>query len=781
MNIAIDIRNIGRGRTGSEVVVRELVRELLKIDKDNKYFLITDTNYEEVIGYINTVLELNFSNNVTLYSLPAYGRAGWILWSCPKFIKMHNIDVFHTEYIVPFFIPKKTFVITHIHDVSFKALREKISKKDLFFLDMLIPRSLKRANKIIAVSNFTKNEIVKYYPFVREKIVMIHNACSSFFKKQVTKKDREIVKKKYNLPDEFILSIGTMQPRKNIPFLIKSFAQVSGRLPNTYLLLTGKQNEKFDTVISETLDNTPEIKDKVIFSGFVDDEDLPALYSLARLFVYPSLYEGFGLPILEALTQGIPTIVSDILVHREIADNSVIYFDPTDIDQCSEIMYHVYTCVQTRTDLIIRASIQSEIYSWNKTAIQFLDIVGSLINMPNYYMKKTVKNFKIPKTLEKSKKKKQIIVIVIIAFIILLFGYLFSKANSTVGKVTTKGGIVSSIAKKIASKDNQLQGEDNGRINVAILGMRGKGIVGGGQLADTIMVASFVNMNADKKDPGYEIALISIPRDLFVTTPDGRKAKINSVYAEGERKGEGKGLEYMKKILSEVTGQPIHYAVSINFKAFSDVVDALGGVEITREKEFVEPVQFYDKSVCDGDKGGVFTVPIADDFDIKYKKNGKISAKYPYCLNKNAECGGVFKVPAGTTNLNGEQALCYVRSRATSSDFDRARRQQEVIGKLREKATEIGTLGSIGKISTLLDILGDNVQVDLEPWELEEFFDLYTNEINNKEVKVHKVLENSKKGLLYPPTENVGHGYILLPIGNDYTQIHETFKTILDN
>lgn len=781
MNIAIDIRNIGRGRTGSEVVVRELVRELLRIDRDNKYFLITDTDNEDVIKYINIVLELNFSDNATLYSIPAYGRAGWILWSCPRFIKRHDIDVFHTEYIVPFFIPKKTFVLTHIHDVSFKALREKIGKKDLFFLDILIPRSLKRANKIIAVSNFTKNEIIKYYPFTKGKVSMIYNACSSFFEKQVNEEDRERVKKKHNLPEEFILSIGTMQPRKNIPFLIKSFAQVSDRLPNTYLLLTGKKNEKFDNIISETLDNTSKIKERVIFSGFVDDEDLPALYSLAKLFVYPSLYEGFGLPILEALKQNTPTVVSDIAVHHEIADNSVIYFDPADIDQCSEMMYHAYTCNQTRIDLITRANVQSKIYSWNKTAVQFLDIVGSLINISKSNMKETVKNLKIPKTFKKSNKKKKIIIVIAIIFIIIItiLGYLFLRTSSTVGKVTTKGSVLSSIAKKIISKDNLLQGEEVGRINVAILGMRGKGVVGGGELADTIMIASFIKSNADDEESKYDISLISIPRDLFVTTPDGRKAKINYVYAEGEKKGEG--LEYMKKILSEIVGQPIHYAVSVNFKAFSDIVDALGGVEVIREKEFVEPVQFYDKSVCDGDNGGVFTIPIVDDFDIKYKKNGKVSAKYQYCLNKNAECGGVFNVPAGTTNLNGEQALCYVRARATSSDFDRARRQQEVIGELRKKATEIGILGSVGKINTLLNVLGDNVQVDLEPWEIDEFFDLYSNNIDNKEVKVHKVLENSEKGLLYAPEQTKGHGYILLPRGNDYTQIQETFKNILNN
>ncbi len=779
MKIAIDVRNIGRGRTGSEVVVRELVYALLKIDKKNEYFLLTDTDEKEIIDYINAVLELHKFENASLYSIMSYGRADWVLYSCPRFVRKYDIDVFHTEYIVPFFLPKKTYVITHIHDVSFKVVRDKIQKKDLFFLDTLIPRSLKRADKIIAVSNFTKDEILKYYPCARGKVSVVHNACSSFFKKLPTDEDRLRVKEKYNIPDEFVLSIGSMQPRKNIPFLIEAFSQITDRLPNVKLVLTGRKNEKFDSLISEILEKNPNLEEKVIFTGFVEDDDLPALYTLSKLFVFPSLYEGFSLPILEAMTLGVPCAVSDIKIHHEVAEDAVIYFYPNDIDQCAEMMYHAYTCVQTRNDLISRSQVQSKIYSWNKAAAIFLDIVSSS-NMSKHYMKKTAKYFNkksTDKNVKKKNKKKIFIIIAIILIpLLLIVGYFFFRTSNTVGKVSKKGGIFSSIAKTISLKENYLKGEGEGRINIALLGMRGKGVVGGGELADTIMIASFIK---DKNNPDgkFNVSLMSVPRDLFVTTPDGRKAKINAVYAEGARKG--KGMEYMKKMLEEVVGQPIQYAITVNFKAFSDVVDAIGGVEITRETEFIEPLQFYDTSVCDGDKGGVFTVPIPDKFDRKYKKNGKIAAKYPICLNKNAECGGVFKVPAGTTNLNGAQALCYVRSRKTSSDFDRARRQQEVIGKIREKATNIGTLSSLSNINKLLDAVGDNVQTDLEPWEMQRLFDLYTNKMADKKVKAHKVLENSKEGLLYAPPKN-GYGYTLLPRGNNYDKIHEAFKNILN-
>ncbi len=351
------------------------------------------------------------------------------------------------------------------------------------------------------------------------------------------------------------------------------------------------------------------------------------------------------------------------------------------------------------------------------------------------------------------------------------------KAESVTQSITTKGSFLGSVGKVLSPHENMLKGEEEGRINIALLGMRGKGDLHGGELADTIMVASIIRTNDDKKNPQWDVSLISVPRDLLVTTPDGGQSKINAVYFQGEKKGEGGGLTAMEQVLSDVLGQPIHYAIAINFKAFSDLVDALGGVEITRKTPFVEPVQFHEKKVCDGDAGGVFTVPTGD-YEIKYKKDGRIKSKYPYCYNEQEECGGVFTVPAGTTNLNGEQALCYVRARATSSDFDRARRQQEVIGVLRKKAKQLGILGSLGKVNQLLKSLGHNVSMDIAPWELQRFYNLYAT-IGDKEVHVHKVLENSEEGLLYAPEQNQAFGYHLKPRGENYDRIHQLFSTIL--
>lgn len=343
--------------------------------------------------------------------------------------------------------------------------------------------------------------------------------------------------------------------------------------------------------------------------------------------------------------------------------------------------------------------------------------------------------------------------------------------------VAPNSNIIGSLVKNLPLIEDRLDGESDGRINIVLLGMRGKEMSGGGTLADTIMVVSIRIIKGDQEQKQYKVSMVSIPRDLYVTIPGtNATSKINGVYAHSANKGAGEGMKAMKKILEDVSGQPMHYGIEVNFEGFRKIVDALGGVEITRDTEFIEPLQFHEEQVCDGANGGVFTVR-SGRVQTKVNERGKVVAQYPLCYNATEECGGVFKVPAGTTILNGEQALCYVRARKTSSDFDRARRQQEVIGKLKDKALSKGVLTDFGKIQELMDAVSGNVYTDMQLWEMQRLFDMYKDMGDNPEV-VHKVLENSEEGLLYSH-EGDERGYILLPRGDSYDRIRELFATII--
>jgi len=381
--------------------------------------------------------------------------------------------------------------------------------------------------------------------------------------------------------------------------------------------------------------------------------------------------------------------------------------------------------------------------------------------------KKNLNNFQGDNLKGKSRKK---IIFIILGILILVGGIIFWKAGSILNKVSTEGGIFSSIAKSLPGVENNLKGEKDDRINILLLGMRGENVPGGGTLADTIMVASI-------KPSANKVSFLSIPRDLYVDNPNvGSKSKINAVYAYGQQDGKNVGISSMKEVVGKIVGQEIHYAIVINFKGFTDLVDAIGGIEISLDKPFEEAMQFDEEKVCDS---YTFTKPTGK-FEYKYhtRNDGSkyVAATYKLCTNPNVECGGDFKLPAGTQTLNGEKALCYARSRKTSSDFERARRQQMIVQEIIEKASSIGTLTDFEKVSAMATALGENLKTDLQLWEMKKLYELEKN-MQNPE-KIQKVLENSQEGLLYNPPETKEAGYILLPIGNNYDAISQMFNNI---
>lgn len=376
MKIAIDIRNIGKQRTGSEVVVLELTKNILGLDKINEYLLLTDTNDKAILRNIKRDLNLRDKKNARIVSLKAKNKFIWAAWTMPVFFYKNKVDIFHTEYILPFFIPDSVKVVTHIHDVSFKVYRQLILKKDLFFLDLLIPRSIRRTDKIIAVSQFTKDEILKFYPLAANKVEVIFNSTNLIEQKQ-TEELKRAIRTKYNLPQNFILYIGTLQPRKNIPLLMEAYAKIKDRIPEIKLVLAGNKNGRnFDKKIEDVLVKN-DLKKDVIFPGFIDTIDKTTVYKMAKVFVFPSFYEGFGIPILEAMSQGVPVLASDIPPHREVGIDEDIYFNPNSIDNLSDMLYNICVDKEKRESLIEHGLIKKDFFSWKDSAQKMLNLFNS--------------------------------------------------------------------------------------------------------------------------------------------------------------------------------------------------------------------------------------------------------------------------------------------------------------------------------------------------------------------------------------------------------------------
>jgi LCP family protein required for cell wall assembly len=331
-------------------------------------------------------------------------------------------------------------------------------------------------------------------------------------------------------------------------------------------------------------------------------------------------------------------------------------------------------------------------------------------------------------------KKRWFKILAIILFILVATGgWAMYKTGTTLSKISTKDGFLTSLWKAIPGiSSNQLQGEEEGQTNILLLGMRGNDMPGGGLLADTIMVV----MVRPKED---KVALLSIPRDLWVNYPGmSSQGKINSVHALFEEKGEGKGMEAMKQIVGDVTGMPIHYAVTLDFNGFKELVDAVGGVDVYLDKPFSEPKQFEGESAAN------------------------------------------FTLPAGKNHIDGPKALFFVRARYASSDFERAKRQQQVLLALKDKMLSLGTLTDFGKVNNILNVLGNDVRTDMDTSEMKKFFDL-ASQSQNPQIK-QKILDTTDAGLLYSTKADTPEGktYVLLPAGGNYDKIRELVKNIFN-
>lgn len=340
-------------------------------------------------------------------------------------------------------------------------------------------------------------------------------------------------------------------------------------------------------------------------------------------------------------------------------------------------------------------------------------------------------------------------ILFLVLLIVGLGGALIYKTGFTFSQINVKNNDTLPLA-----EDQSTPMPDPDRINILLLGLRGEGDPDGGFLTDSMMVISI------KKSTG-QIALISIPRDIYLTMPgEQTKEKINYAYALGyeKRKGAGGGLLYSKIAVSQVTGLNITYAISVDHLAFKEIVDILGGVDIALDKPFIEDQQWV--------KGGDFGTSTA--FFIQTDTATTLAGV-------ETTQKWVFKIPAGTSHLDGITALYYVRARYSSSDFDRVRRQQTVLMAIKNKALSLGVIANPVKLFQIMDSLGKNIKTDMGSGDFTSLAAMYPN-LNTKNV-VHKVFDTTPEGLLYESKTQDG-AYILLPLGDNFDKIQEACKNI---
>lgn len=316
----------------------------------------------------------------------------------------------------------------------------------------------------------------------------------------------------------------------------------------------------------------------------------------------------------------------------------------------------------------------------------------------------------------------------------------------------------------------EIEKEDN-RIDILLLGIRGAADENGGLLADTIILASF-----DKEKE--KAALISLPRDLFVEMPGyPKKEKINFAYALGEQRNwGGGGLDVSKEVVQYVSGVYVDYAAVVNFDGFVEFVDLLGGVQVYRDSDFVEAIQWGGEGREYSEYWYKGPVVVEDEGREEISDEEEFDA-----INDEEEISDeeswVFHVPKGTSTLDGEDTLYYVRSRFSSSDFERIKRQQAVVSSLKAKVLSLGILVNPVRVFNLIDALGNNIRTDMGLGDTREAISLAKN-YSSTEIKSYS-LDISDEGLL--EVEFVDGQYVLVPKSGNLNEVRSFFRNIFED
>lgn len=367
MKIAIIGDALDYQYAGIYYYTKELINALAHIDKKNEYWVVREKSAGDI------------SKNVKELVIPSKkfpgANAYRLFVTIPKILVQKGVDiVVEPRHFGPFNLPKNIKRVTVIHDLSpihYPQWHQFTSSK---LQQLFLPSILKRADHIITNSNFTAQDVIDYFPFTKNKTSGILLGKEAFFK---PKPDPSILEK-YGLQAPYLLHTGTIEPRKNLQLLVKAFEQIKKKKPiNLQLVLVGKLGWKSES-LQQLIDASP-FKNDIKLLGYVDRAVLPTIYTGASAFIYPSHFEGFGLPVLEAMSCGIPVIVSNVSSLPEIIGTAGLTFSPNNQDQLVKRIYQIIEDESLQQTLSKKSLQQAAKFSWHKTAKETLEIFEQLM------------------------------------------------------------------------------------------------------------------------------------------------------------------------------------------------------------------------------------------------------------------------------------------------------------------------------------------------------------------------------------------------------------------
>ena len=374
--IAIDYTPAYEQGGGIGRYVRELCAALSALDSTNRYRLF-------LAGAARSSLPAppapNFRWQPTRLSAHWLARI-WQRARIPLPVETFTgaVDLFHaTDFVLPPTLPGTRTLLT-VHDLSFVRVPDAASPPLKAYLDVVVPRSVAKADHVLADSEATKADLIDLYGTKAEKISVLYSGVDRRFRPVTSAASTRAVREKYGLSGrEYLLSVGTVQPRKNYSRVIRALSQVRLRGMDLHYAIAGGQGwleEEMKQTITQT-----SLRDQVHLLGFVDDGDLPALYSEAQTLLMPSLYEGFGLPVLEAMACGTPVIASDVSSLPEVAGDAALMVDPYDSDAIADAILRIQADADLRASLIESGYRQSKRFTWERSAAQLKSIYDQML------------------------------------------------------------------------------------------------------------------------------------------------------------------------------------------------------------------------------------------------------------------------------------------------------------------------------------------------------------------------------------------------------------------
>jgi glycosyltransferase involved in cell wall biosynthesis len=372
MKIGITSEQLNRTLTGRGNYIKNIIEYVSK----SKAFNL------KLINYKNTMLFPEVETELIKNQMSKFSKKSYLFWYAGLSFKMNLIskkfDLIHAINSEPVYLKPKCKLIITIYDLLPYVYPDSYGFLTSFRFKKILPKTVDVVDKIITISEHAKNEIITHLGVPEEKIKVIPLAANENYVPLSDEKINEI-KLKYNLNYPFIFYVGGLAPNKNVNNLIKSFYKVKKlRIPHK-LLLAGEKRLKYNSTFE--LIEKLNLQNDVIFTGYVPDEDLPGLYNAADLFVYPSLYEGFGLPPLEAMQCGTPVITSNTSSLPEVVGDAGIMINPYDVDELANKMYEVLTNEDLGNELSKQGIERAKLFSWKKCAEEHLKVYKEVYNM----------------------------------------------------------------------------------------------------------------------------------------------------------------------------------------------------------------------------------------------------------------------------------------------------------------------------------------------------------------------------------------------------------------